>query len=407
MIRKLRTQRDNQQWMLDLALHMRGRVQNFERGDFPEVPQGKTAHNYQMLPKMWRQAAEHHEALAKRAQREGFKATATEYYDHAIEAYRMAQHPIFYDDNPVKIYLCNKLDEMVDRRSETATYPIERVEVPFLEGKSISCLLHLLPDRRKAPCVIYVPGMDQTKESFPFAQRNVAGERGFHLISMDGPGQGASNIRKIRAVGDNYERAGAAVIDYLIRRPEVDASKIGIYGISMGSYWSLRLASYDRRMAAVASAVACFNPNNTIFTISSPRFKQMFMYMAGMSNEEEFDKMARHMTVKGYMDKVQCPTLLATGEFDPLCPLEDAIEVFEDLTCPKEMWVFENQFHPLNRLKNLGGADHHQPILDWLHRVLVQGKPNKRRVAYVREGGDGPFGDCEWTPPVRPGQPYF
>ena len=31
MIRKLRTERDNQQWMLDLALNMRGRVQNFER----------------------------------------------------------------------------------------------------------------------------------------------------------------------------------------------------------------------------------------------------------------------------------------------------------------------------------------------------------------------------------------
>jgi hypothetical protein len=32
-MRKLRTQRDNQQWMLDLALNMRGRVQNFERDD--------------------------------------------------------------------------------------------------------------------------------------------------------------------------------------------------------------------------------------------------------------------------------------------------------------------------------------------------------------------------------------
>ena len=40
MIRKLRTQRDGQQWMLDLTLNMRGRVQNFERDDL-EVPAGK------------------------------------------------------------------------------------------------------------------------------------------------------------------------------------------------------------------------------------------------------------------------------------------------------------------------------------------------------------------------------
>src|SRR4030095_5130151 len=67
MIRKLRTQRDNQQWMLDLALNMRGRVQNFERDDL-EVPAGKRARNYRMLPKVWREAAARHEALARRAQ---------------------------------------------------------------------------------------------------------------------------------------------------------------------------------------------------------------------------------------------------------------------------------------------------------------------------------------------------
>ena len=37
----MRTKRDNQQWMLDLALNMRGRVQNFERDD-PETPQELT-----------------------------------------------------------------------------------------------------------------------------------------------------------------------------------------------------------------------------------------------------------------------------------------------------------------------------------------------------------------------------
>ncbi|MFC1491746.1 alpha/beta hydrolase family protein [Nitrospinota bacterium] len=406
MIRKLRTQRDNQQWMLDLALNTRGRVQNFELDEW-ETP--KRAHNYQMLPKMLREAAEHHEALAKRAQANGFKATAVEHYTNAINAYRASQHPIFYDDNPVKIYLCNKLKEMVDRRSECSSYPIERVEVPFDDGKTISCLLHLLPDRRKAPCVIYVPGMDQTKESFPRTTHHPAAERGFHVLSMDGPGQGNSNIQKIRAVGDNYERAGAAVIDYLLGREEIDPSKIAVLGVSMGSYWSLRLASYDHRIAAIVSAIACFNPNNTIFSKSSPRFKQMFMYMAGMDEEEEFDKMALKMTVKGYMDKVQCPTLLATGEFDPLCPLEDSIEVYEDLTCAKEMWVFENQFHILWSIENLGGLGFHQYIFDWLQRVLIgDGIPSgHKRLAYVRVGGDGPFGECEWVPPVKPGEVYF
>ena len=281
-MRKLRTQRDNQQWMLDLALNLRGRVQNFERDDI-EVPAGKRARNYRMLPKVRREAAERHEALGKLAQKNGASATATSHYDHAIEAYRMAQHPIFFDDHPVKVHLYNKLNEMADRRSEVADYPIERVEVPFDDGKTISCLLHLLPDRRNAPVVIYVPGMDQSKEVFPKAAHNIGRWRGCHILAMDGPGQGNSNMQKIRAVADNYERAGAAVVSYLLGRREVDPERVGIYGISMGSYWSLRLASYDRRIAAVVSAVACFNPNNTIFTQSSPRFKQMFMSWRAMT----------------------------------------------------------------------------------------------------------------------------
>ena len=407
-MKSLRTKRDEQQWMLDLALNMRGRVQNFERDDW-ETP--KRAHNYRMLPKMWRQKAEHDEALAKQAEKQGFWMTALEHYEHAVESYRMAQHPIYFDDNPVKIYLTQKLAEMVDRRSAISPYPIERVEVPFDDGKTISCLLHLLPDRRKAPCVIYVPGMDQTKEYFPKVMNNLGINRGMHVISMDGPGQGNSNMQKIRAVGDNYERAGAAVISYLQTREEIDSDRIGIYGVSMGSYWSLRLASYDHRAAAIASGVACFNPNNTIFSISSPRFKQMFMYMAGLDDEDEFDKMSSEMTVKGYSEKISCPTLLATGEFDPLCPLEDAVEVFEDLKCSKEMWVIEDQFHPLWGIPNLGKLDCHHYIMDWLQRVLFSDNPADGvadgRIAYIANGGDGPFGDCEWEPPIGADDAYF
>ena len=58
-------------------------------------------------------------------------------------------------------------------------------------------------------------------------------------------------------------------------------------------------------------------------------------------------------------------------------------------------------------LTNLGGLDNHHYILDWLHRALFESKVNDARIAYVKENGDGPFGDCEWTPPVKPGQTYF
>ena len=48
-------------------------------------------------------------------------------------------------------------------------------------------------------------------------------------------------------------------------------------------------------------------------------------------------------------------------------------------------------------------------VLDWL-AGLFSGKrvPTKQgRVAYIKEGGEGPWSNCEWTPPVKGGQAYF
>jgi len=48
------------------------------------------------------------------------------------------------------------------------------------------------------------------------------------------------------------------VISYLQKRKEVDPKKIAVYGISMGSYWSLQLSSYDHRAAAWTATTTCW-----------------------------------------------------------------------------------------------------------------------------------------------------
>ena len=134
------------------------------------------------------------------------------------------------------------------------------------------------------------------------------------------------------------------------------------------------------------------------------------MYMAGYKDEDKFDEeVAKGMTVRGYLDKVTCPTLLVTGEFDPLCPLEDAVEAFDDLAVPKEMWVMENQYHPLWGIPNLGGMDCHDYVFDWLRAVFSGKRKLAKRgaIKYIREHGEGPWSDCDWTPPIRRGQAYF
>lgn len=391
MSEKMIRRREGQQWVLDYLAKTAGMVQNFEDEKF-ELPKG--VKSYKMISKLQGEDAAHREAIARAAEEAGHRETALELYVLASESYRKAQHVIFEDDHPQKLKMYEGLTHCYDRVIDLANYPIERVEVPF-EGQQIQILLHLLPDKRKAPCVLYIPGMDQTKEFYPYVLQNDMHRRGMHGCVMDGPGQGMSNIRKIRVTADNYERAAKAVVDYLVTRPEIDSEKIGVFGISMGSFWAPRLAAYDSRIGACAAASAVFAEKEFIFEISSPRFKQVFMYMAGIQEEDEFDSMAKGMTLRGYAPKIKCPTLLASGEFDPLSPIQYALEFFRELGGPKELWVLENEFHRVWAMQGLAGLDLNPFAVDWI-RDALEGKlsPRHNKTVYVRQkAGKGVWGE--------------
>ena len=244
-------------------------VQNFEYDKF-ELPKG--VKNYKMISKLQGEDAEHKEEIARAAEETGMRETALELYVQASESYRKGQHVIFEDDHPQKIKLHAGLIRCYDRAMGLADYPVERIEVPF-EGQEIQIILHLLPDRTKAPCIIYIPGMDQTKEFYPYILQNDMIRRGMHACAIDGPGQGISNMRKIRVTENNYERAVSAVVDYLVTREEIDPEKIGVFGISMGSYWAPLAAAIDERIKACAGGSATFSDKHVIFGEASPRFK--------------------------------------------------------------------------------------------------------------------------------------
>jgi len=55
--------------------------------------------------------------------------------------------------------------------------------------------------------------MDSVKEDMPLYGDALL-ERGIATLRLDGPGQGESNLRKIRVTENNYEVAGKNAVDY-------------------------------------------------------------------------------------------------------------------------------------------------------------------------------------------------
>lgn len=386
---KTERRRDNQQWILDLMVKQTGRVQNFANDEREAPPEVKS---YRMIPRALAKQARHAETIARAAEQAGHHDTARAAYWRAAEGYHHAQHAIFQDDHPEKIYLHRKLLECYDQVVALADNPVELVEIPW-EGVQIQGRLHLFLDHRRAPTVLFLPGMDMTKELFPNPLSNPCLRRGMNVLAIDGPGQGMSNLRKIRVTDDNYERAASAAIDFLLARPEVDPDRLAVVGTSFGSHWGTRLAARDHRIKALATTHAVYGPKTVIFEEASPRFKQMFMYMAGIHDEDAFDAMATRMTTAGYGAQITCPTLMVTGEYDPLAHLEATLDLFAEIQAPKELWVFEDEFHRVQGREGIAGLELHFFLADWVRDALDGKLPaNLNRIVLIpQKRGAGPY----------------
>ena len=316
--------------------------------------------------KEWVRTASQEEALAREAEAAGHRESAAEFYYRAALYYGPACG-VLHANTPRKLELYGKLISCYQKFTELFDEAyVRRVEIPFENGKTIPGILQTVAGNKKAPCVLVVPGMDTIKEYMPSPYHNHFRRRGMSTLTIDGPGQGESNTRETWVTLDNFERAGSAAIDFLETRPEIDTTRIGVYGWSMGSYWGPRIAAHDARIKACAGAMGVYQQKDTIFKHSKPAYRANYMYMSNVYDEDEFDKMIDQMTLAPIVDKIKCPTLLAMGEFDELCPLEDAEDLFEKLTCPKELWVYENETH------TFGGRlpDFYLQVADWMKDAL-------------------------------------
>jgi len=318
-----------------------------------------------MVVKEWVRTARQEEALAMEAESKGHRESAAEFYYRAALYYGPACG-VIHEPGARKTELYARLVHCYSKFTELHGPGVRRVEIPFENGKTLPGILQTAPGAGKMPCVLVIPGMDTIKEYMPSPYHNHFLRRGMATLTIDGPGQGESNVRETWVTLDNFERAGSAAIDFLEKCPEVDASRVGVYGWSMGSYWGPRIAAHDPRVKALCGAMGNFLQKDTIFRHSKPAYRANYKYMSNTYDEAAFDAMAEQMTLAPIAEKIRCPTLLAMGEFDELCPLEDAEALFGMLRCPKEMWVYENETHTFgSRL-----PDFYLQVADWMRDAL-------------------------------------
>ena len=388
-MRTPRLNRDGHQWIYDWIVKETGRVFHWDE-EGRELP--STVKSHGQISKHLGRQAQRLEKVAQEEEQAGHKSTSFDLYFRASDKFAAAQHPVL-ETNDEKRYLHGQCIANFEKVIELAPYTIERVEVPF-EDMQLQCNFFLCPGVDVAPTVIFIPGCDMTKEMWPDPKVVEAHARGMHLLVIDGPGQGMSNIRNQKLTHGNYERAVLKIVDWLETRPEVDKDKIGIFAVSMGSHWGLEVAaSGDPRIKGVVGPWASYLDKYYILDTFSPRYKQLFGYLTGAKSEEELDKIVAQMTVEGREKDIKCPILLTVGEYDSRSPVELVYNFYEKVTSPKELWVYEDTYHQAVMFKGTGQDRHdcHMMCMDWLVDVFDgKIKAGHDKQMFLRSNGSGP-----------------
>ena len=299
--------RRNEAWMIDMALGTSG-TEAMWPGMVPawlecgqrQIDLERTmsrVRSFKMITKEWERTARKLEAQALAAEQAGNTITASEFYHRAAICYGRSKWPIMDNSSVRKRELHDAEDRCFDKViAYNDLYTLKRVEIPF-DGSTIAGILHLPKDVKKPPCVIFVPGMDMTKEDFPNVQNNVFVRRGMACFSIDGPGQGASNLRGIQSRLGTYEKALTAVLDVLEKRDDIDSGNVSLLGLSLGGYYSVRGAAANPRFKAHVSMIGLYGHLDQFFMMAPPNFRHCFMYMAGIKTDAEMDAQVDDLSV--------------------------------------------------------------------------------------------------------------
>ncbi len=100
--------------------------------------------------------------------------------------------------------------------------------------------------------LMIISGYDGTLEETYLTYGRPALERGYNLLLLAGPGQ-MDTLRfhpGLRFIPE-FERVAAVAVDHLLSRPETDARRIALMGISFGGYFATRMAAHEPRIRAL------------------------------------------------------------------------------------------------------------------------------------------------------------
>jgi len=251
--------------------------------------------------------------------------------------------------------------------------PIEPVEIPY-EDTVLHGYFYRAAGADAAPCptMIMHSGFDGSSEELHHYGAAAGAERGYHVLTFDGPGQPAARHLEGLVFRPDWENVVTPVLDWLLTRPEVDAGRVGLLGLSMGGLLAPRAAAFEHRLAACVAVDGLYDLGSTV-TDSFPGTRAEAEAALRAKSAPDVDAalrdlMATQPTIRwaathgqyvtgahspraffatyldytlagGIAEQISCPTLICDGEEDIFFGGQPQ-QLFDHLSCPKTLLTF-------------------------------------------------------------------
>jgi len=289
----------------------------------------------------WTREAETVEKAGRARLAEGHRASAAAYLLRAANYYHVGERFLIPKSTGLAAYK-RGVDCFRDAAKLLMRPRIEHVEIPYERTTLPAILVHAdLAEGRKgpAPAMVFFDGFDVTKEIQYFKGVPDLVQRGIACLIVDGPGNGESPRFRGLYLHHETERYATAAYEYLARRSEIDAKRIGVMAISLGGYYAPRAAAFEQRFACCVAWGAQWD----YWSIWKKRFdlidsgklpslsvaSEHLLWIFDVKTREAAMQKLEGFRLDGVVQKITCPFLLLHGEGDEQIPLDLAHKVIE------------------------------------------------------------------------------
>jgi hypothetical protein len=352
----------------------------------------------------WYATARRVEAMAEESLAGGHRVSAGEEYLRASLYYRASEFYLHADVADTRAREAStKGVECYAKAVELLRLPVTRVAIPY-EGTTLpgwyykAARVPAAPGKAPAgvPLLIVIQGYDGTAEESQYEGMEAI-KRGIDCLIFEGPGQGQAIREGNLTFRQDWEAVFGPVVDWAVKRPDVDPGRIAVLGLSFGGSYVIRAAAFEHRPKIYIANPGYLKIADVFFERADVKLLNLYKEDPAAFNDTVEDAMQYELgwrwffndgkwkfgvdtpadLVKAllsydntpYIAKITSTVLIMDGE-DEVAGKGQARALFDALSCPKDYMFFDTKsaasLHCQNGNLSVGTAK----MFDWLEERL-------------------------------------